>query len=193
MTDTYDIIYHPDPVLRQVASPIDSITEDIKLQAEKMLKTVTQDDRSVGLAANQVNILNRMMIAEYNPGSWQYDNPDANKPEIIGTGAQRRGNPILMINPEIVKKSERHSVCMEGCMSLPNQFAAVERPADITVTYIDLNGEKHELELSGFDSHVVQHELDHLDGKLFIDYISRLKRSILERKLEKFKKSEGLL
>jgi peptide deformylase len=82
---------------------------------------------------------------------------------------------------------------MEGCMSLPNQFAAVERPADITVTYIDLNGEKHELELSGFDSHVVQHELDHLDGKLFIDYISRLKRSILERKLEKFKKSEGLL
>jgi peptide deformylase len=145
------------------------------------------------LAANQVNILNRMMVAEHNPGSWKYDDPNAAKPEIIGTGAERRGNPILMINPEIVKKSERHSICMEGCMSLPQQFAYVERPCDVTVQYIDLEGEKQELEVSCFDAHVVQHELDHLNGVLFIDYLSRLKRGLIEKKLQKYKKSMGLL
>jgi peptide deformylase len=193
MTDTYDIIYHPDPVLKQVANPIDSIDQDIQFQAKKMLDTVITAGNSVGLAANQVGILNRMMVCEINPGGWLYDNPDAHKPEIIGSGGDRRGNPILMINPEIVKTSERHSICMEGCMSLPEQFARVERPCDITVEYINLNGDKQSIDASGFDAHVVQHELDHLNGVLFIDYLSRLKRGMLVKKLEKWKKMEGLL
>ena len=193
MTNPYDVILYPDPILKQVAEPISTITPEIKDQAQRMLATVTQDDRSVGIAANQVNILNRMMVAENNPGSWRYDDPNAQIPEVLGTGERRRGNPILMINPELVKVSDRKSICMEGCMSLPQQFAYVQRHADVTVEYLDINGEKHSLNVSGFDAHVVQHELDHLNGVLFIDYLSRLKRGTLVRKLEKYKKSEGLL
>lgn len=193
MTDLYNIIYYPDPILKEIANPIGDINEDIKVQGERMLSTVLAEDNSVGLAANQVGIANRMFIAEVNPTSWEYINPDATKPEIKNTGKSRRGNPVLMINPEILKKSERKSICTEGCLSLPNQFALIERPSDITIQYIDVSGEKHILDISGFDSHVFQHELDHLDGTLFIDYLSRLKRGTLIRKLEKFKKAEGLL
>jgi len=193
MPDIYDVIYYPDSVLKEIAKPIGDINADMKAQATKLLNTVIHADNSVGLAANQVGILNRMMVCEVNPGGWVYANPDAATPEIIGSGEDRRGNPILMINPEIVKKSDRKSVCMEGCMSLPNQFAHVERPCDITVKYLDVSGDTHELDANGFDAHVVQHELDHLNGVLFIDYLSRLKRGTLIRKLEKYKRSMGLL
>jgi len=194
MTDLYDIIYHPDPILRETSNPIGDINDAIRLQGQRMLDTVSAEDNSVGLAANQVGIANRMFVAEINPNAWEYIDPSIKKPEIRGKeGASRRGNPVLMINPEILKQSERKSVCTEGCLSLPNQFAVIERPSDITVQYVDLLGEKHVLDISGFDSHVFQHELDHLNGTLFIDYLSRLKKSTLIRKLEKFKKSEGLL
>lgn len=193
MTNIYDIIYYPDPVLKQTANPIDNIDANIQKQAQMMLDTVQHTGNSVGLAANQVGILNRMMVCEINPDGWKYDDPDATKPEIVGNGGDRRGNPILMMNPEIVKKSDRHSICMEGCLSLPEQFARVERPCDVVVDYIDLNGVKQSLGVSGFDAHVVQHELDHLNGVLFIDYLSKLKRNMLIKKLDKWKKMEGLL
>lgn len=193
MNDIYKVILHPDPVLKQVAQPITDMNADVKKQAKKMLNTVITASNSAGLAANQVGILNRMMVAEINPDSWTYDDPDQSKPMIKGTGLSRRGNPVLMINPEIIRKSERQSVCMEGCMSLPDQFAQVERSSDVTVEYLDINGQNHVLDVSGFDAHVVQHELDHLDGVLFIDYLSRLKRDTLIRKLEKLKKAEGWL
>ena len=193
MTDLYDIIYYPDPILKEISKSIGDINDAIKLQGQRMMETVMAEDNSVGLAANQVGIANRMFIAEINPTSWEYVDADAKKPEIKGTGESRRGNPVLMINPEILKQSTRKSVCTEGCLSLPNQFADIERPSDITIQYIDLLGKKKILDIAGFDSHVFQHELDHLDGVLFIDYLSRLKRGTLIRKLEKFKKSEGLL
>jgi peptide deformylase len=194
MTELYDIIYHPDAVLKQVSNPISTIDTEIKVQAERMMNTVLAQENSVGLAANQVNILNRMMVCEFNPDSWDYEDPNALRPRIRGKeGASRRGNPILMINPEIIKKSDRRSICTEGCLSLPNQFADVERHSDITLQYLDTDGNNQELNASGFDAHVVQHELDHLNGVLFIDYLSRLKRGTLVRKLEKYKKSEGLL
>lgn len=193
MNDVYDVILYPDPVLKQVAHPIGAVDDAIKKQAKRMLNTVVKDGHSVGIAANQVGILNRVMIAEYNPDGWVYEDPNQTKPEIIASGKGRRGNPMVMINPEIVKKSDRKSICMEGCLSLPQQFAHVERYADVTVEYIDLKGEKQTLDASGFDSHVIQHELDHLNGTLFIDYLSRLKRGTLVRKLEKYKRCEGLL
>jgi peptide deformylase len=102
-------------------------------------------------------------------------------------------NPLVMINPEIVKASDQKSVYLEGCLSLPQQYADVERPAHVTVEYIDIDGQKQTMDASGLVSHCIQHELDHLNGVLFIDYLSRLKRGTLVRKLEKFKKSEGLL
>ena len=193
MTNLYDIILYPDAVLKQTAHEIGAITPDIQAQANRMLHTVVSSSNSVGLAANQVGLLNRVMIAEVNPEGWKYDDPQKQIPEVLGSGKERHGNPMIMINPELVKKSGRRSICMEWCMSLPEQFAYVERHADVTVQFLDIDGNKHSLDVSGFDSHVVQHELDHLNGVLFIDYLSRLKRGSLVRKLEKYKKSEGLL
>lgn len=195
MTNTYDVILHADPVLKQVANPIGDIDADIQAQAEKMMNTM-YETRGIGLAANQVNILNRMFVMDVDPTCWKYKNEGDQILQI--ESAHREGedltpNPLVMINPEIVKKSEQKSVYLEGCLSIPQQYAEVRRPAHVTVEYIDVSGNKQTWEASGLESHCVQHELDHLDGVLFIDYLSRLKRSTLIRKLEKFKKAEGLL
>jgi peptide deformylase len=197
MSDIYDIILHPDPVLKQIANPIGSIDGDIKAQADKMIESMYAA-RGIGLAANQVNILNRMFVMDVDPDSWTYKDKNATvlKVDSVHREAEtdeHQPNPMVMINPEIVKASDQTSVCLEGCLSLPQQFADVERPAHITVSYIDLSGNRQEMEASGLVSHCVQHELDHLDGVLFIDYLSRLKKNTLVRKLEKYKKSEGLL
>lgn len=194
MTDIYDIIYYPDPILKQKSSLVSSITPDIKLQAQKMLNTMKGN--GIGLAANQVNIANRMFVMDLDPNCWRYANEGANILTIESTHRRDEdmvSNPIVMINPEIVKTSEQRSVYMEGCLSLPQQFANVERPAHVTVEYLDVQGNKQTWSASGLESHCIQHELDHLNGVLFIDYLSRLKRGSLVRKLEKYKKSEGLL
>jgi peptide deformylase len=195
MVNLYDIILHPDPVLKQVAQPISNIDANIKLQAQRMLDTM-YDTRGIGLAANQVNILNRMFVMDVDLNCWQYANDTDTVLKIESahrTIDEMTSNPIVMINPQIVKKSERKSVYLEGCLSLPQQYGDVERPAHVTVEYIDIEGEKQIIYSSGLVSHCIQHELDHLDGVLFIDYLSRLKRDSLVRKLEKYKKSEGLL
>jgi len=195
MTDTYDVIYYPDPVLKQVANPIGDINVDIKTQAQKMLDTMYVT-KGIGLAANQVNIANRMFVMDVDPSIWKYSDESAPVLEIESAhrdGDEIKSHPLVMINPEIVKSSTQKSVYLEGCLSLPQQYADVERPAHITVEYIDVNGDKQLMDASGLVSHCIQHELDHLNGTLFIDYLSRLKRGTLVRKLEKFKKSEGLL
>lgn len=195
MTNLYDVILHPDPVLKQVANPIGDITADIKSQAVRMLDTM-YDTKGIGLAANQVNILNRMFVMDVDPKCWEYRNETDNILQIESAyreGEDIQSNPLVMINPEIVKQSTQRSVYLEGCLSLPQQYADVERPAHVTVEYIDENGEKQSMDASGLVSHCIQHELDHLNGVLFIDYLSRLKRGTLVRKLEKFKKAEGFL
>ncbi len=195
MTNTYDVILHADPVLKQVANPIGDIDADIQAQAEKMMNTM-YETRGIGLAANQVNILNRMFVMDVDPTCWKYKNEGDQILQIESVhreGEDLTPNPLVMINPEIVKKSEQKSVYLEGCLSIPQQYAEVTRPAHVTVEYIDTDGNKQTWDASGLESHCVQHELDHLDGVLFIDYLSRLKRSTLIRKLEKFKKAEGLL
>lgn len=195
MTDLYKVILHPDPVLKQVANPIGDINADIKGQAQKMLDTM-YETKGIGLAANQVNILNRMFVMDVDPNVWKYKNEGAKILEIESAyreGQEIEAHPLVMINPEIVKKSEQKSVYLEGCLSLPQQYADVTRPAHVTVEYVDIDGNKQTMEASGLESHCIQHELDHLNGTLFIDYLSRLKRGTLIRKLEKFKKLEGLL
>ncbi len=195
MSDLYNVILHPDPVLKQVANPIDNVNADIQLQAQRMLDTM-YDTKGIGLAANQVNILNRMFVMDVDPSVWKYTNEGAKVLEIESAyreGQEIKPNPLVMINPEIVKSSEQRSVYLEGCLSLPQQYGDVERPAHVTVNYIDVDGNKQTMEASGLESHCIQHELDHLNGVLFIDYLSRLKKSTLIRKLEKFKKAEGLL
>ena len=172
---TLPIILLPDPVLKQVAQPIENITDDIRTLAANMAETMYEAP-GIGLAANQVNSLYRLFVMDV----------DYRKDE-------NSRNVVTMINPEIVWKSEEMSVMEEGCLSIPQQFADVERPKSVRVKYVDLQGEVRELIAEDLASHCVQHELDHLNGTLFIDYLSRLKRNMLLKKFDKYKAAEGLL
>lgn len=170
----YDIITIPDPVLKQIAQPVQTIGADIQRQFDRMLQTM-YDAPGIGLAANQVGILNRVIVMDL-----------SNREE--GEDAQ----PYFMANPEIIWESEEMSVMQEGCLSIPRQYADVERPAEVRVKYLDYNGKEAELSASGLLSHCVQHEIDHLNGVLFIDHLSSLKRNMLLKKLDKMKK-QGVL
>lgn len=169
------IITVPHPVLKDIARPIEIISPAIKQQAADMLETMYEAP-GVGLAANQVGQLNRMFVMDVH-----YKRDPATR------------NPVVMINPEIVWRSEELSVMEEGCLSIPQQYAEVERPRTVRVTYMDVNGQKQEMEGSDLASHCIQHELDHLNGILFIDYLSRLKRNMILRKLDKLRKDGHIL
>lgn len=169
------IIIVPDPVLKQVAHPIEHITDSVRKQAADMIETM-YDAPGIGLAANQVNRLNRMIVMD---------------PEFRRDEHSR--NAIVMLNPEIIWKSEEYSVMEEGCLSIPQQFAEVERPAEVRVRYIDLDGQTREWVGDDLASHCVQHEIDHLNGVLFIDYLSRLKRSMILKKVSKLSREDEIL
>lgn len=172
--ELYEIINIPDPVLKQTAQAVDSVNVDIQKQMDKMLATM-YDAPGIGLAANQVNLLNRVLVMDL---SRQDEGEDA--------------APICMANPEIIWESDEMSTMEEGCLSIPKQYADVERPAIVRVKYLDYDGKEAELEASGLLSHCVQHEIDHLNGVLFIDYLSSLKRNMIIRKVEKAKKQNLL-
>jgi len=170
MADLYKIINVPDPVLKQTANAVESITHDIQKQMDRMLATM-YDAPGIGLAANQVNLLNRVLVMD-----------------LARRDDGEEANPICMANPEIIYESEEMSIMEEGCLSIPQQYADVERPAIVRVKYVDYAGKQAELEADGLLSHCVQHEIDHLNGTLFIDYLSSLKRNMILRKVEKLKK-----
>lgn len=202
----FDIITIPDPILKTTAQPIGSITAEIKAQADGMVAAM-YEARGIGLAANQVAIANRMFVMDLDPASWAYDGEEKGGVLRIGS-AYRSGNKEeeeleeddedresflkVFINPEIIWSSEQRSVFEEGCLSIPQQYADVERPAKVRVKYIDLAGKVIEEEAEGLVSHCIQHEIDHLNGVLFIDYLSSLKRNMIVRRVEKAKKSGGL-
>ena len=163
------ILILPDQRLRAVADPIVEIDKEIKTLAHDMLDTM-YDAPGIGLAAPQVGELKRIVVMDLS----KEDEPN---------------NPIVMINPEILRFSEETVTTEEGCLSIPELYYDVERPAEITVRYTDLEGEIVEAEATERFAICVQHELDHLDGVLYIDYLSRLKR---DRVLKKFQKAERL-
>lgn len=163
------IIIVPDPVLRQKAQAIERIDDDVRKIITDLTDTFYDQPNGVGLAANQIGIARRFLIVD----------PDRRE------DANER-HPVVMINPEIIWKSEERSVYMEGCFSIPEQYAEVERPALIRVKYQDINGQTHEMQREDvLFNHVVQHEIDHLDGVLFIDYLSKMKRDIILRKVKR--------
>lgn len=199
MPDLYDIIKVPNPVLKEKASAIENIDADIKLQAETMMNTMYHG-AGIGLAANQVAILNRMFVMDLPEGIWQHGE------EIDGvltieagyrSGEQEETNrvksPRAFINPEVIWSSEQKSIYDEGCLSLPSQYGEVIRPAQVRVKFQDLEGKTHEELFDGLHSHCVQHEIDHLNGVLFIDYLSSLKRNIILRRLKKLNKESRVL
>ena len=162
------IIFLPDNVLREVSAPIERIDDELKKLADDMTETM-YDAPGIGLAAVQIGIPRRLLVVDV---SKDEDNK----------------NPQVFINPEIVHSSEEMSTYEEGCLSIPDYYAEVERPASIKVDYLDLNGEKQSLEADGLMATCLQHEIDHLNGILFIDYLSKLKKNMVIKKFTKLAK-----
>lgn len=174
--DKYKIITLPEPVLKEKASAISTVDDAIRAQMDRMLETMYAAP-GIGLAANQVGLLNRVIVMDI---AQREDEPDTRK-------------PIVMANPEIIWASEEPSVWEEGCLSIPGQYAEVERPLGVRVRYLDYDGKKQEAAFEGLGSHCVQHEIDHLNGVLFIDHLSTLKRNMLLKKYRKAQKESEIL
>lgn len=164
-----DIIIIPDPVLRQICEPIEKVDDSVRALADDMLETM-YDAPGIGLAASQIGVLQRMFVLDVA----KEDQPQ---------------DPMVFINPKIVWSSEEMSVYQEGCLSIPEYYEDVERPARIKVQFQDREGSEQEIDAGGLLATCIQHELDHLNGKLFIDYLSKLKR---DRVMKKFAKQAKL-
>lgn len=173
--DKYKIITVPDPVLKQIAKPVEKVDDAIRAQLDKMLHTMYEAP-GIGLAANQVSLLNRVIVMDV-----------AQREE---EGVKK---PIFMVNPEIIWKSEEPSLWEEGCLSIPGQYGEVERPLIVRVKYVDYHGKQQEGEFEGLASHCVQHEIDHLNGVLFIDHLSSLKRNMILKRMKKIQKDNEAL
>lgn len=197
MDDVYHVIKVPDPVLKQTAQPIEVIDASVCAQADKMIATM-HHARGIGLAANQVGLLNRMFVMDLPKDSWSYDGENDGVLTIKAEyrSGQKEGeddetrNPFAMINPEVIWKDEQKSVYDEGCLSVPLQYAEIIRPCAVRVRYQDVQGDTHEDLFEGLAAHCVQHEIDHLNGVLFIDYLSSLKRNMMVRKVQKMTREE---
>ncbi|MEM8632742.1 MAG: peptide deformylase [Pseudomonadota bacterium] len=166
------IILHPDPRLKKTAAPVKEIDDGLRRLADDMLETM-YDAPGIGLAAPQVGALDRMLVM------------DCVKEEDAPP------RPMVLINPEVTWASEDLSTYEEGCLSIPEQYADVDRPAEVEVRWLGLDGEMHRERFDGLWATCVQHEIDHLNGKLFIDYLGPLKRQIITRKMLKLKRERA--
>jgi peptide deformylase len=164
MTEILPILYVPDPRLRTKAKPVEPGDQRIAALSERMLATMYKAP-GIGLAAPQIGELLRLVVVDIRPD----EKPD----------------PMVLLNPEILAESKELSTREEGCLSLPNQYADVTRPARVKVRWQDLTGARREMEADGLLSACLQHEIDHLNGVLFVDHVSALKRNMLLRKLAK--------
>ncbi len=162
------IIIEPDPLLRNKSSLLEKVDDEVRKLMDDMLETMYSAP-GIGLAAVQIGILKRMIVI------------DISKDD-------KKKNPLFLINPEITFRSNKTSTYEEGCLSLPGHFAEVERPAECHLNFVDYNGKKKNLKADGLLATCIQHEVDHLNGILFIDHISKLKRDMIIKKLKKSKK-----
>ena len=164
------ILIAPHPTLKAKAKKVAEVDDALRTLLDDMLDTM-YDAPGIGLAANQIGSLQRVLVMDCG-----------------GRDEGEEPRPIKLVNPEIVAVSEELSSYEEGCLSIPEQFADVERPAVVRVKYLDETGKKQEREFDGLEATCVQHEIDHLDGILFVDHLSNLKRNMLMKKLKKYLK-----
>ncbi len=167
------LIILPDPLLRQVSKPIERVDADFQRLADDMLETM-YDAPGIGLAAIQIGVPRRMLVID-----------------VSREGEEKQ--PLVFVNPDVVASSDERSVYEEGCLSIPDYYAEVERPATVTVKYLDRDGKEQMVEADGLLATCLQHEIDHLNGVLFIDHISRLKRDMVVKKFTKAAKSTKAL
>ena len=165
------LIILPDPILRQASKPIETVDGEVRKLAADMLETM-YDAPGIGLAAIQIGVPRRMLVLD-----------------VSKDGEDK--TPLVFINPEIVSSSDERSVYEEGCLSIPDYYAEVERPAKIKVRHLDAEGREQVTEADGLLATCLQHEIDHLNGILFIDHISKLKREMVIRKFTKAAKLRG--
>ncbi|MCZ4340443.1 peptide deformylase [Sphingomonadaceae bacterium G21617-S1] len=168
------ILEAPDPRLRTKSVPVDAVDDDLRALIADMFETM-YDAPGIGLAAIQVGIPQRVLVIDL-----QEEEDAEGKPVR---------KPQVFINPELFDPSDEQSVYNEGCLSVPDQYAEVERPAVIHARWLDEQGTKHEARLEGLLATCLQHEMDHLEGVLFIDHLSRLKRDMVLKKLEKARRA----
>ncbi|WP_170476848.1 peptide deformylase [Ruegeria arenilitoris] len=166
------ILIHPDPRLKKVCAPVDDITDALRALADDMLETM-YDAPGIGLAAPQIGVLDRLIVV------------DCVKEE----GEAPR--PLVMFNPEVISASDETNVYEEGCLSIPDQYAEVTRPKVVEVAWMDRDGKAQIETFDGLWATCVQHEIDHLNGKLFIDYLKPLKRQMITRKMQKLKREQA--
>jgi peptide deformylase len=162
------ILIAPDPRLKKKASPVEAVDDRIVKLTGDMLETMYAAP-GIGLAAPQVGILERVVVIDV-------------------AGKDEAPQPLRMINPEILSRSQETAVYEEGCLSLPEQYAEVVRPKSVRVRFLDETGAECEMDADGLLATCIQHEIDHLDGTLFIDHLSMLKRNMIMRRLQKQKK-----
>ena len=165
------ILLHPDPRLKKPCDPVSDLTKDLRKLADDMLHTM-YDAPGIGLAAPQVGVMKRLLVMDC------MKSPDAPR-------------PLILFNPELTWTSADLTTYEEGCLSIPDHYADVQRPDKATVRWLDAQGVPQEETFSGLWSTCVQHEIDHLNGKLFIDYLGPLKRGIITRKMEKLKRERA--
>lgn len=163
------VLIHPDPRLKKVTAPVTEVTDDIRALADDMLETMYHAP-GIGLAAPQVAVMSRIIVM------------DCVKDE------EATPEPMVLINPQVVWESDEKNIYDEGCLSIPEQFAEVERPAEVEVSWMGLDGQAKRERFDGLWATCVQHEIDHLDGTLFIDYLKPLRRQMITRKMQKLKR-----
>ena len=163
-----NIVIEPDPILRKKSSVLEKVNGEIRNLLDDMLQTMYEAP-GIGLAAVQIGILKRIIVIDISKD-------------------KEEKKPLFLINPEITFRSKKTSVYEEGCLSLPGHFAEIERPAECYLNFIDYNGKRKELKAKGLLATCIQHEIDHLNGILFIDYLSKLKKDMIIKKMIKQKK-----
>ena len=161
------ILTEPNKLLRQISLPVDHVDENEQKLMDDMIETMYAAN-GIGLAAIQIGFPKRIIVMDVSKD-------------------QKNKNPMYFVNPIILNKSKEQSIYEEGCLSVPDQFAEIERPNKCEVEYLDYNGEKKLLKAEGLLATCIQHEIDHLEGILFIDYLSKLKKSMIIKKLSKQK------
>ncbi|MCP5379094.1 MAG: peptide deformylase [Novosphingobium sp.] len=183
-----EILEVPDPRLKTVSTPVDRFDDDLRALVDDMFETM-YDAPGIGLAAIQVGVPLRVLVIDLQPEDEEAEPVPCNHDGHHHHHQPTKKEPRVFINPEILNPSPDFSIYQEGCLSVPDIYAEVERPAACRVRWQDLDGKVHEEAMEGLMATCIQHEMDHLEGVLFIDHLSRLKRNMALKKLEKARKA----
>jgi peptide deformylase len=163
------ILTEPNPFLRQKSQPVDKVDNSIRKLMDDMLETM-YNAPGIGLAAIQIGVPKRIIVIDLSKND-------------------QKNEPLYFVNPEIISRSDQNATYEEGCLSVPNQFAAIDRPDKCHLKFLDYDGKEQSLKAEGLLATCIQHEMDHLEGILFIDYLSKLKKNMIIKKLSKQKKN----